>query len=264
MTGGVGEVRVGPRRFALSRGQILHVPWAAPVKYRAAARDPFVLIGVHFKYLPWSAQATPPLHSSRKVDTSRASMQEPPVPQPFAEPFVIAPPPQSRAIDVAIEIANAFERDRASGSNPDREAHLRALGLEFLLLMRACVRGAPQGGMHAQAHVVAELISWMGLAFRRPMRRGDLARRAGMSESSLAAAFQAVTGRAPIPNYLIELAVGARAHDAEHEPAAHRRDRGVGRNSRRHAIFSKLFKRRARECRRWNIASSAGCNCARE
>src|SRR5579862_3592983 len=64
VTNGSGEVRVGPRRFQLASGQLLHVPWAAPIQYLAPKRDPFVVIGVHLKYLPWQERATPPLHTS--------------------------------------------------------------------------------------------------------------------------------------------------------------------------------------------------------
>jgi len=48
------------------------------------------------------------------------------------------------------------------------------------------------------------MISFLELSFRRPIRRSELAERAGISESSLAEAFRAVTGRAPI-DCLIDL-----------------------------------------------------------
>ena len=205
VTGGRGTVAVGPLNFALTQGQILHVPWAAPVRYQPDARDPFVVIGLHFKYLPWAARATPPLHTSVKADMMRPTMQEPPVPQPFSEPFVFTPPPQhARIFETAIAIATAFEHERLRKSDPDSEARLRALALEFLILVRDLRRGSRQLAPHPQAGVVAELMSYLDLTYRNPIKRSDLAARAGMSESTLAAAFRAVTGRAPI-DYLIDL-----------------------------------------------------------
>ena len=242
VTSGAGEVRVGPRRFQLQRGQLLHVPWAAPIHYLAPRRDPFVVIGVHLKYLPWQEKAAPPLHTSVRVNMARESMQAAPSPQPFAEPFVIAPPPDSRVFDVAIAIARTFEREKLKQPDPDREARLRALALEFLLLIRGLRRGTEQSGIHPQAGVVAEMISWMDLAHRRRITRGELAKRAGMSESSLAAAFRAVTGRAPI-DYLIDLRL---AHARSLLGASRQR---IGEIAEQVGIpdvyyFSKLFKRR--------------------
>jgi AraC-like DNA-binding protein len=204
VTSGRGEVRVGPQRFQLQQGQILHVPWAAPVRYQADARDPFVLIGLHFKYLSWSARATPSLHTSVHVDALKSSMQKPPVPQPFSDAFVFTPPPQSRIFDTAVAIGKAFEHERLRKSDPDSEARLRALALEFVVLVRDHRRGSREPAPHPQAGVVAELMSYIDLSYRNPIKRSELAARAGMSESSLAAAFRAVTGRAPI-DYLIDL-----------------------------------------------------------
>ena len=241
VTSGKGAVRVGPRRFELTQGQILHVPWAAPLEYRADARDPFVVIGLHFKYLPWSQTSTPPLHTSRDVSMTRASMQSAPSPQPFSEPFVIAPP-IPRLFDVGIAIAKAFERERLKESDPDREPRLRALALEFLILMREFRSGAQQRSEHPQAGVVGEIISWMDLAHARPIARCEIADRAGMSESSLAAAFRAVTGRAPI-DYLIDLRI---AHARTRLSTSRQR---VGEIAVQVGIpdvyyFSKIFKRR--------------------
>src|SRR5207244_3236180 len=67
-TDGRGEILLGPRKFELSRGQVLHVPWAAPIQYRPDRRDPFVLIGLHFKYVLWTDDVSRPLHTSRDVD----------------------------------------------------------------------------------------------------------------------------------------------------------------------------------------------------
>jgi AraC-like DNA-binding protein len=203
-TNGRGEILLGPRKFELVRGQILHVPWAAPIQYRADRHDPFVLIGVHFKYVPWAEPVAQPLHSSRRVGMSRDSMQRPPTQQPFAGPFLITPSPESRLLDIAISIANVYEGAKRNAPDADREARLRALALEFLLEVRALRQGLATAAAHPQAGVVREMISWLELSYQRRIRRSELAERAGISESSLAEAFRAVTGRAPI-DYLIDL-----------------------------------------------------------
>ncbi|MCW8133883.1 MAG: helix-turn-helix domain-containing protein, partial [Planctomycetota bacterium] len=207
-TNGTGEIQVGPRRFTLQAGQIMHVPWAGPIVYRADRRDPFVVIGLHFFYRPWSDAPVPrPHHVSRRVDLTRVSNQAPPSPQPFSEPFVLAPPPESRLLDWGSEIARAYSQ--ADGvAEALREARLRAMALAFLADFQAAARGS--GSAHgarataAQARVVREISSWMELSLRRAIKRGELAERAGISESGLADAFRAVTGRAPI-DYLIDL-----------------------------------------------------------
>lgn len=247
-TNGAGEIQVGPRRFPLQAGQILQVPWAAPLHYQADRHAPFVLIGVHLTYLPWLAPpAMRPLHTSRTVNFDRASMQAAPTPQPFAEPLLLLPPPDSRLLDLAVEIARAYEQGLAAQSAGEREARLRALALQFLADFMACARG--QGGTPrqarataAQARVVREIASFMELGLARPHKRGDLAERAGLSESGLAEAFRAVTGRAPI-DYLIDLrlAHARRMLRTGREP--------VGVIAARVGIpdvfhFSKLFKKR--------------------
>lgn len=247
-THGQGEVQVGPRRFALQAGQVLHVPWAAPLCYRAPLQDPFVLIGIHLSYLSWAAPPVArPLHTSRNVDLARSSMQAPPAPQPFADPFVLTPPPDSRLLDLGTEIARAYESGTGDEPWAEREARLRALALAFLVEFRVCLRGRGVGphsalASAAQARVVREIASFMELHLRMPMRRAELAQRAGMSESALADAFRAVTGSAPI-DYLIDLRL---AHARRMLRTGRER---IGEIAVRSGIpdlfyFSKLFKRR--------------------
>jgi AraC-like DNA-binding protein len=205
-TNGKGVVEIGPKSYALCQGQLLHVPWKAPIRYCADARDPFVLIGLHLCYLPWPQSAAPLRHSSQRCDLSSASLPAPPTPQAFRAPFVITLAPHSELIDIASRIATTFER--ASARAPlhlaDRDALLRALAMEFIVGLRQERRHTALSGTHPQARMVREMTSWMELSFRRPIRRAELAQRAGVSESSLAAAFRAVTGRSPI-DYLIDL-----------------------------------------------------------
>ena len=243
VTSGKGEIDVGTQRFALTQGQVLHVPWATPVHYHADARDPFVVIGLHFKYLPWTDKATPPLHSSMKVDARRRAMQTPPVPQPFDDAFVFTPPPaQSRIFDTAIAIAKTFEHDRLRKTDSDCEARLRALALEFLILVRDHRRSARPLAAHPQSGVVAELMSFLDLSYRHPWKRADLAERAGISESSLASAFRAVTGKSPI-DYLIDLRL---AHARTLLSTSRQRVSEVAEQAGIPDVyyFSKLFKRR--------------------
>lgn len=203
-TNGRGEIQLGPRKFELHTGQVLHVPWATPIQYRADRRDPFVLIGLHFKYVSWTDSVSRPLHTSSHVDMSRESMQRAPSPQPFGQPFLLTPPPDSRLLDVGIAIANVYEGAKRNVPDSDREARLRALALEFIVEVRALRAGSTSAAAHPQAGIVREMISWLELSFRKPIRRSEIAQRAGISESSLAEAFRAVTGRAPI-DYLIDL-----------------------------------------------------------
>ena len=251
-TNGRGVVRVGPQRFDLKQGQLLHVPWAAPIQYVADARDPFVLIGVHLQYIPWSSMAARPLHTSRNVDLSRGTMQAAPVAQPFSDPFLIDPPPHSPLVELAVAIARAYEparivaraRSRAEEKQLklEREAQLRALAIQFLLEVISLRRGAASASLHPQARIVREMVSWLDLSYRRSIRRREMAERAGISESSLAAAFRAVTGKGPI-DYLIDLRLShARALLSSSRQRVSEIAERVGIPDVYY--FSKLFKRR--------------------
>lgn len=239
VTHGTGRVEVGPRSFELSAGDLLHVPWAAPLRYAADRNDPFVVIGLHLTYAPWTDPAAlRPLHTAGATDFGRESMQEAPTPQPWREPFVVVPSPDSRIFDAASELARAFERE----DDPDREPRMRALALEILVELRAQRTGQAEHARHPRAGLVRGLASWLELSMARPITRAEIAARAGISESSLAAAFRAVTGRSPI-DYLIELrlARARRLLASGNEPIA-RVGELVGIPDL--FYFSKLFKRR--------------------
>lgn len=248
VTHGLGRVQAGPRIFPLHAGQILQVPWAAPIAYFADRGDPFVVIGIHLVYAPWPAPpAGRPLHTVRQVDFTRASMQSAPTPQPFREPMLITPPPEARLFDLASEIAHAYEQGIQVRDAAEREALLRGLALAFIAEFLFCASGQNRCGRTphasaAQARVVREIGSYMELALAQPLRRPALAARAGLSESGLAEAFRAVTGRAPI-DYLIDLRLA-------HAKRLLRTGRArMGEVAARVGIpdvyyFSKLFKRR--------------------
>ena len=248
VTHGRGRIQVGPQTFELHAGQVLQVPWAAPILYRAERADPFVVIGIHLVYRPWSAPpAGRPLHTSREVDFARGSMQAPLLPQPFGGPFVLTPPPGARVFELAAGIAHAYESGLGERGAAEREALLRGLALAFLAELAALVLGQAQPtgarATAAQARVVREIASYMELALNKPLRRGELAERAGLSESGLAEAFRAVSGRGPI-DYLIDLRI---AHAKRLLRTGRER---VGEIAARVGIpdvyhFSKLFKKRA-------------------
>ena len=238
-TQGHGEVRAGLQHFKLEAGDVLHVPWAAPIEYHAPARDPFVVIGVHLRYESWDAPEVPmPLHSNRSVDWTKSQMQSPPIAQPFRSPFVIKPPPGSRALETAVALAECFPLH----SREDRAARLRALALEFFLDIQAALHRVEEPHPHPQSGAVHELLSWLEMVYPRKITREEMARRAGVSESTLASAFRAVTGKAPV-DYLIDLRL---EHAKRQLASGHDR---VGAIAVRVGIpdlfyFSKLFKQR--------------------
>ena len=248
VTHGRGRIQVGPQWFDVQAGQVLQIPWGAPIFYQADRREPFVVIGLHFTYLPWPAPpAGHPLHTRRETHFARDSMQAPPAPQPFDAPFALTPPPDARIFELGPAIAHAFEQGTVERP-ADREALLRGLALAFLAEFMALAHGArgktlTSRATAAQARVVREIASYMELALARPLRRGELAERAGLSESGLADAFRAVTGRGPI-DYLIDLRL---AHAKRLLRTGRER---IGAIAERVGIpdvyhFSKLFKKRA-------------------
>jgi len=251
ITQGQGTLQVGPQRFALSAGQVLHVPWAAPLLYEADRQSPFVAIGLHFAYAPWDApDLGRPLHVSHQIEMSRPRMQAPPGPQPYAMPFVVIPPPHSNLIELGAEIARAYERPQEEEGAEARAARLRGLALAFLAEFASCAQpagaqGGPKTGGEAtaaQARLVREVASYMDLRLATRVKRGDLAERAGVSESTLAAAFRAVTGLAPM-DYLIERRLArARQHLATGRAPVAQIAEWVGIPDV--FYFSKLFKRR--------------------
>jgi AraC-like DNA-binding protein len=203
-TRGRGEVRVGPERFALESSMLLHVPWAAPVAYLADRRHPFMLIGVHLAYAPWSGP-TPAeaLRTHGRADPARRTMRETDRPLPYDQPFVLSCDRETTAIDLAADIAQAF----ADHDRPDRGLLLRALSLRFLIELRVLQRGESRLRPHPSAAAVRDVASWLELSFARPISRPEMAARAGMSETALAVAFRAATGKSPV-SYLIDLRLG--------------------------------------------------------
>ncbi|HYE06956.1 MAG TPA: AraC family transcriptional regulator [Planctomycetota bacterium] len=199
---GRGEIRVGERSYAVSRGQIVHVPWTTTVRYDAPRADPFVVIGVHLVYRAWSAPPVGfPHHDSPERRPARHGVET-----PWPDAFLLEPRGDSRVVEIATAITRAFERDDA-----DREALCRALAIEFLNEVRRCLAGDVAAAQHPLAGRVREILSYLELAYPRRILRGELAQRAGISESSLSSAFRAVTGRSPI-DHLIHLRLAHARH----------------------------------------------------
>ncbi len=201
-TDGHGRITVAAQTFAVTAGTIVHVPWATVVELTAARARPMVLIGLHFSYRSWSA--APPGLPRHSPATTRPTM--PPGPQPFADAFALSDDGHG-LIELAVALADAAAAPALGGEvlEPRREAQQRAAALLFLERL-AHVRVPATGAADRQHALVRELESWMGLHLARAITRAELARRAGLSESALAAAFRAVTGRGPIDR-LIDLRV---------------------------------------------------------
>jgi AraC-like DNA-binding protein/quercetin dioxygenase-like cupin family protein len=210
-TDGAGRVRVGTHGFEMHPGQLVHVPWAVPVRYEADARDPFVLVGLHLVYRSWEDGAVEyPRHFACTAEVD-GPMTARPSEQPFQDDFAFAIPRGSRLVELALAMASAFEWGVADRDVAEREWALRGLALAFVATLsreRNAVGTEPSahGATPQQVRVVREVASFMEHRLTATVRRGDLARRVGMSESSLAAAFRAVTGRGPI-DYLIDLRI---------------------------------------------------------
>ena len=242
ITQGEGVITIGGKPFAATAGTALFVPWAMPVHYAADLLHPMVAIGVHLAFLPWDTEdAGPPPHGYAAVETFAQPRQVPPSPQPWTEAWHLHPPAQSRVFDLATAIANAAETVPARRDG-DMGAELRGMALQLVIELRREHAGVARGQTHARAGLVQEMMSFLELNHGRQISRAEMATRAGVSESTLASAFRAVTGSAPI-DWLIDLRI-ARArrmlvsgHDAVGDIAT-----AVGFSDVFH--FSKSFKRR--------------------
>lgn len=188
---GYGVVRCGPQEFELSSGAVLAVPWACPIEYRADRQDPFVVIGVHLEFLPWNQSApSPPAHHNRSLNFKKYSMCAAPGPQPFTKPDLIRPVGFAQILKRAQDLVAAWDAKNSALS-------LRAQALLFILELQDPPDDYPQA-----TGIMREILSYIELAFRKPLRRGDLANRAGMSESAFGAAFKEATG-VPVIEYII-------------------------------------------------------------
>jgi AraC-like DNA-binding protein len=243
-TSGNGRIQVGYEWFSLHEGSILHVPWDTPILYEAAQKDAFVVMCLHFDYLPW--QAPDPGFPTHRPGLKSEARPTPPRPQPFDEPFVLSSPPDAGLFEVGMSIVRIHERRNADRS-PLLDALLRGIALQFVADVVTLARGLdaaqrPKAATAVQARIVREIASYLQLELARPRTRLELARRAGVSEAGLSRAFRVMMGKGPI-DYLIDLRLAkARqllmtSHARVGEVAAQ-----VGIPDVYH--FSKLFKKR--------------------
>ena len=146
-TNGRGEILLGPRRFELNRGQVLHVPWAAPILYRADRRDPFVLIGLHFKYVLWTDTVSHPLHTSRNVDMTRRGIETCSAHRLRNRSRTLFSSRRHRTRVCWISaLASPTSTKALAATHPMwiAKARLQALALEFLVEVRACAAATPR------------------------------------------------------------------------------------------------------------------------
>jgi AraC-like DNA-binding protein len=245
ITQGVGAITIGGRPFAAEPGTMLYVPWTMPVLYVADQRQPMVAIGIHLAFAPWTApEPGYPIHGHAAAGNLAQPREVAATPQPWHDAFQVRPAADSPLFDLAAAIAHAAEQaaNQPAADAADHHALLRALALHLVVALRRERAGVERTQAHARAGLVQEMMSFLELNHARAITRAELATRAGVSESTLAAAFRAVTGSAPI-DWLIDLRI-ARARRllvSGHDPVG-RIAAAVGIPDVFH--FSKLFKRR--------------------
>ncbi len=177
---GRGRLELPDGDRELAPGSVLIVPWQMPRRYRAERSEPFRLLGVHLA--PGDVTT---------LDSVATTL----VRQAGTTSRIPLLPDGDLGLRAAMETA---ERAFAEIPGPCRDASLSGLGLFLAATIVARMRDRPAQVTVPVAPALAALESWMRLAFARPITRADLARRAGLSPSHLAAAFRRVYGRAPL------------------------------------------------------------------
>ena len=212
VTQGQGVLHAGEETFQVTAGQVAQVPWGIPLQYSADARDPFTLLCIHLVYARWDAalQRKFPHHEFKNIVCGRGRYEAPSVTQPFAGAFSLNIPQGSPLIETASHIVRSYNVISASPPSEPLEAQLRGWALTFLseFLQVSTVPNSvhPPQATAAQLRLVNETASFLSLALRRALSRAEIAERAGVSESTLAEGFRAVTGRGPV-DYLIDLRI---------------------------------------------------------
>lgn len=175
---GVGILDLPSGSCPLATGDVLRLELGTPRRYRADARDPFVLIGVHA-----TAQPGLPVHAAA-------------LPLPYGgEAAGLRRHDASGHLRAAAErLCAVFAERPSAGRGALLAAQLAVLDAEWERLAEAPV---PDGRLGAVA-------SWLRLSFNRPITRAEMARRAGLAESTFAAAFRATYGVPPL-RYLNDL-----------------------------------------------------------
>jgi AraC-like DNA-binding protein len=245
---GKGTIQIGSTIYELTPGWVIHIPWCCHAHLAADRADPLALIGVHMSYQPWS-QAVPELRQySVASGRTRTIHRMPPYPQLYEEPLLVNVPPDSRLLDIATDITHACEIGTTDTLASVRHTRLRGLALTFIAEFQACLQTRARHGQSlasaAQTRLVHEIASFMELTLSHTQatRRGQLAARAKVSETTLADAFRAVTGKGPI-DYLIDLRI-TRARRALRTSRKQIRQIAAEVGIPNVYYFSKLFKKR--------------------
>ena len=182
---GHGRIEVPGEAWQMSPGQALAVPWEHPLRYVAAEQEPFTLGGVH-----WSDQADPPHRAVATwplpVDTTASRCVRRWDPAGHLQPVLM------RLIAVFGDPANGSAQHQALV-----ESLSAVLQAEWELLADA------SGAADVSASLGA-VASWLRLVLGRTVSRAEMAQRAGMAESTFAAAFRTCYGVPPM-RYLAEL-----------------------------------------------------------
>jgi AraC family transcriptional regulator of arabinose operon len=182
---GRGAVEFPARNVELTPSRVLVLPWMMPRRYIADRAEPFRVIGVHLA--PTGEQ---PLHLTGvglRPPTATGHLQS--VPDP----------------DLTLRATmEAAVRAFAEPPGPFRDAALAGWGLALAARIAGGLHAHVDRIRHAPAPALAALESWMRLSLGRSISRSELARRAGLSPSHLAAAFKRAYGLAPLA-YLQEL-----------------------------------------------------------
>jgi AraC-like DNA-binding protein len=176
---GRGTMEFPDGTLELTPGRVLVLPWMVPRRYVADRAEPFRAIGVHL-----APSGERPLHvASVGLRPAAATASLPTLPDP----------------DFALRATmEAAVRTFAEPPGPFRDAALAGWGLALAAMVAGGLRAHADRLQAAPAPGLAALESWMRLSLGRPITRAELARRAGLSPSHLAAAFKRAYGRAPL------------------------------------------------------------------
>lgn len=188
---GQGRVELPEGSWTLEPGDVLCLPFDCPRWYHADAREPFTVIGVHRATAPGlpTHRVLPPwtIRGTNVCGKTRGELRR----------------------DQSAQLRPVFERIVTWFSLPASVARTAALAawsavldVEWAHLAVAVAEPDPRLGA---------VTSWMRLNLSNPITRADLARRAGLAESTFAAVFRDTYGMPPT-QYLIALRI-ARAKE---------------------------------------------------